>query len=207
MVSIVMINVSFAHQPRLVFQAPTGEIIHIENPEISQAFYGILSGQEDNYQIVSDTGFLLYVSLVVPDISWSMTDFTIDINQGDSPLIPRLDGKYFSRSWFFEKFAWDTYLQWPTREKLVAPGIYTIKISNPEKKGKYSLAIGKKESFPFNEIIHTYKVLPELKIVFFEKPWYTIFLNYVWWFFIAILLVIVVIIWWIIHRIQHKKQR
>ncbi|MEI6671877.1 MAG: hypothetical protein WCL02_00485 [bacterium] len=75
----VSIGVSYAHQPRLVFTYPLGEMISIKNPEISQAFYGNLSGQEDVYQIDSATGFLLYVSIVVPNISGSRTDFTVDI--------------------------------------------------------------------------------------------------------------------------------
>jgi hypothetical protein len=63
----------------LVFEQPAGQVVNIQNPEISQAFYGILSGQQDVYQIVSDTGFLLYVNLVVPDISGSRTDFAVDV--------------------------------------------------------------------------------------------------------------------------------
>lgn len=65
----VFVGFSFAHQPRLVFKQPAGKITYIQNPEISQAFYGILSGQKDIYKIVSDTGFLLHINLVVPDIS------------------------------------------------------------------------------------------------------------------------------------------
>lgn len=37
------IGFAFAHQPRLVFKQPIGQIIQIQNPEDSQAFYGILS--------------------------------------------------------------------------------------------------------------------------------------------------------------------
>jgi hypothetical protein len=56
----------------------------------------------------------------------------------------------------------------------VGPGIYTIRVNNPDNQGKYSLAIGKRESFPIKEILNTYKVLPELKMVFFGKPWYMV---------------------------------
>ncbi|HBB04294.1 TPA: hypothetical protein DCZ39_05385 [Patescibacteria group bacterium] len=73
------IGFTFAHQPRLVFTQPIGETIQVQDPEISQAFYGILSGQEDIYQIVSDTGFLLYVNILVPELSGSRTDFTVDV--------------------------------------------------------------------------------------------------------------------------------
>jgi hypothetical protein len=62
-----------------VFDRPEGQIIDVKNPEVSQAFYGILSGQEDIYQIVSNTGFLLYISIVVPKMSGNRTDFTVDL--------------------------------------------------------------------------------------------------------------------------------
>lgn len=87
------IGISFAHQPRLVFNQPIGQITEIQHPEDSQAFYGMLSGQEDLYQIVSETGFLLYVNLVVPNISGKRTDFTVDIIERDAAVYTRLDGK------------------------------------------------------------------------------------------------------------------
>ncbi|MEI8009427.1 MAG: hypothetical protein WCI00_09025 [bacterium] len=65
----VNLGFTFAHQPRLVFNQPIGQVVNIKNPEVSQAFYGILSGQEDVYQIVSNTGFLLYIDIVVPKLS------------------------------------------------------------------------------------------------------------------------------------------
>ena len=198
---------AFAHQPRLVFQQPAGQVTLIQNPEVSQAFYGILSWQEDVYQIVADTGFLLYVNLVVPDLSWTRTDFTVDIQEGNSVIYTRLDGKAMQRSWFFEKFAGDFYLQWPKREKQVGPWTYTIKISNKDNLGKYSLAIGKIESFPLNETLKTFKAMPALKMVFFEKPRYTIFPNYVGGFFIIIVLILVWLIVLVVRSIQYFKNR
>ena len=107
----ISIGFTFAHQPRLVFDQPVGQVVNIQNPEVSQAFYGILSGQEDIYQIVSDTGFLLYVNLVVPNISGYRTDFTVDIIEGNNAVYTRLDGKAFSWTDFFEPFAGDAYFQ------------------------------------------------------------------------------------------------
>jgi hypothetical protein len=70
----------------LVFKQPAGQTIHIQNPEISQAFYGILSGQRDTYQIVTETGFLLYVNIVVPNMSGQTTDFTVYIMEGNDAI-------------------------------------------------------------------------------------------------------------------------
>ena len=210
LVFLTWIGFTFAHQPRLVFTQQAGQIIQIHNPEISQAFYGILSGQEDIYKIVSDTGFLLYVNLVVPNISGNRTDFTVDIIEDNPAVYTRMDGKAFSRTKFFEPYAGDRYLQWPSIEKHVGSGVYTIRVSNPNNQWKYSLAIGKIESFPLNETIHTYKVLPELKMVFFEKPRYTIYRNIVWWSLLWVIVAVVLAIWGIIKLIKysinkHKK--
>ncbi|MFA7298406.1 MAG: hypothetical protein WC010_02050 [Candidatus Absconditabacterales bacterium] len=205
--SLLLIGVTFAHQPRLVFDQPVGQIIHIQNPEVSQAFYGVLSGQDDIYQIISDTGFLLYVNIVVPKIYGSRTDFTVDIIEGNNIVYTRLDGKAFVWTDFFEPFAGDTYLQGPSLEKQVGSGIYIIRVANPAYQGKYSLAIGKLESFPLNETIHTYKVLPELKTVFFEKPWYIIFRNIIGGMLLLSIIIVILIIWGIIKFIKYKRRK
>jgi hypothetical protein len=66
-----MTGICSAHQPRLERNQVSDEAnpIVITKPEVSQAFYGILSGHADYYQIKMDTGFQLYVSLVVPQLS------------------------------------------------------------------------------------------------------------------------------------------
>lgn len=205
--SISLRGVSFAHQPRLIFQQPVGEVIQVNTSEVSQAFYGNLAGQEDVYNISSDTGFLLYVNIIVPAISGSRTDFFVDIIQWNDSVYTRLNGKSFVWTDFFEPFGWDNYLKGPEREKQVPAGNYTIRVSNPWNEWKYSLAIGKIESFPFNEIIATYKNMPALKMQFFEKPRYTIFRNFVWlWMFMWIILLVVLTRWGIkiVRYIQHK---
>jgi len=108
---LLLIGFTFAHQPRLVFEQPAGQVVNVQNPDISQAFYGILSGQEDVYQIVSDTGFLLYVNIVVPKIYGGRTDFAVDVIEGNNAVYTRLDGNAFKRTDFFEPFAGDMYLQ------------------------------------------------------------------------------------------------
>lgn len=205
----IWIGVTFAHQPRLVFTYPVGQTIQINKPEVSQAFYGILSWQEDVYQITSTTGFLLYVSLVVPKFTGTRTDFTVDVMEWNMSVYTRLDGKNFTWTDFFEPFAGDMYLQWPSLEKNVGPGVYTIKVSNSDNQWKYSLAIGKIESFPLNETIHTYKVLPELKTVFFGKPWYMMFRNIVGWSLLWLIILLIFGIWWSTKFIKHivRKRR
>ena len=110
---LLMFGFTFAHQPRLVWGNESSETnpINIKNPEISQAFYGVLSGHADYYQIKMDTGFLLYVNIVVPDLSGQRTDFIVDISEENSAISIRLDGRRFHWTGFYEEFAGDHYLR------------------------------------------------------------------------------------------------
>ena len=54
-----------AHQPRIVSE---GRIVQINNPEISQAFYGELKGKAVDFEIDSGQPFKFYVGLLVPDL-------------------------------------------------------------------------------------------------------------------------------------------
>ncbi len=54
---LMLLGTCSAHQPRITFGEfhPKGNPVIVTHPEISQAFYGDLSGQSDYYQITSDT--------------------------------------------------------------------------------------------------------------------------------------------------------
>lgn len=110
---MVLLGVCSAHQPRLEWAKNNTESnpIVVSNPEISQAFYGILSGHADYYQIKMDTGFALYVNIVVPDLPKQRRDFIVDIRKESSAVSTRLDGTKFQRSGFYEEFAGDQYFQ------------------------------------------------------------------------------------------------
>ena len=197
---------SFAHQPRLVFKQTAGEVIQVQNPEISQAFYGILSWQQDSYQIVVGTWFLLYVNIVVPDQEGQRTDFFVDVIESDAAIYTRLDGTKFEWTNFYEPFGGDAYLMGPSFEEQVWPGTYTIRVSNSDNQGKYSLAIGKIESFDLKETINTYKVMPDLKMQFFEKPWYMTYRSLVGAFLWGVLLVLLLLIRWSIRLIKYIRR-
>ena len=210
-VSVIIIGMwiwfTFAHQPRLIFQQPAGQVVNIQNPEVSQAFYGNLVGQEDKYQIVSNTGFLLDVSLTVPDISWSRTDFVLEVRDQHNIIISTVDGKTVPWSKFFEPFAGDNYLSSLWWAMNAWSGVYNIIVHNPDNQWKYALVVGTIESFPAKEIINTFKVMPALKMQFFEKPRYTIFWNYVWLFLLVMIIVVVVVVWWGVKLVKYIRRR
>lgn len=182
LVLFLSVNALSAHQPRLdtgVGVTVENPII-VENPEISQAFYGQLNGNPAYYQIKSDQPFQLYVNLLVPTspgqggelISAEVTDQT-------GKLVMFLNGTNSTWTPYFEEFGGDYYLKGPEATLDVPAGTYTIRVFNSQNQGKYSIAIGKIEAFPANEALATLFTLPLLKQQFFAKPLSTLFFEFV----------------------------
>ncbi len=191
--SILFLIIGFsasAHQPRLVFSST--EII-VQNPEISQAFYGELAGLPAIYKIKSDKPFKLYANILVPKIENTRTDFLMKISK-DSEDIFIFDGKDYVWQDFYEPFAGDNYLQGAEFKSDAEAGNYEIKVYNPDDVGKYVLAIGETESFPLDETIKTLKTLPYLKSDFFKRPIYEILFSIIGKFFIGLIVLILIII-------------
>ena len=167
----------FSHQPRLVRDQPS---IMVHNPEISQAFYAWLNGNAQTYYIRSATPFHLYLNLLVPDLSGIDTDYTAVIyKEAESAenMVARLEGMGSAWKPFYEPFGGDRYRRGPEFERDVAEGTYIVSVSNPRLRGKYALAVGKKEKFPLREWIRTLAVLPKLKKQFFGKSPLTAYFN------------------------------
>ncbi len=183
----------FAHNPRIVWDRESRQDypILVESPEASQAFYWELRWESDFYQITSNTGFLLYLSLTVPAISWSRQDYSMLVKDGLWNILTTIDWKD-SQWWaFYEKFAWDLYYQWPEFQREVSSWVYYIQIYNSDNIWKYALAVWKLEVRPVYEIWNTFKDLPALKTYFFEKSLFTIFFNYIG-IFVLILIVFII---------------
>ena len=165
-----------AHQPRLVDDS-SSETVQIKNPEVSQAFYATLAGKEDTYTLSSDTDFLLLVELITPVIEGKEPGvFTVEVVDRDTGNVYLTGTTSPEGSIFYEPFAGDEYIEGPKVEQQAPAGTYDIRVEGDEEK-KYVLVVGKRECFPFDEIINTYKSLPSLKMDYFEKPFYTIFTN------------------------------
>jgi hypothetical protein len=226
-VGLIFPLVSLAHNPRLV--PDNAGIVKIENPEISQAFYGELKGQPQIFSISSDKPFNFYINILSPDILDTRKDFPVEIYRGEE-LVAALDSTRYDWTKFYEPFAGDNYWKGPETEFQAETGSYTIKVYNsfsdlcaPKSGetnkanlidprcmafyGRYALAIGKKESFPPNEIWNTLKVLPTLKKDFFKtSPWTTYF-NYVGASLAIVILLVILIIYLAIRIFWRKKSK
>ncbi len=120
----------WAHQPRLV----TGtEVTQVENPEVSQAFYGELTGEPAYYQVQSNVPFRLYAGILVPDISGIDKDVSLEITketaidqnhdhdegvvhsheEEPAGFVALLDGTNHGWTHYWEEFAGDWYFEGP----------------------------------------------------------------------------------------------
>jgi len=170
-----------AHQPRLevgVKSSLTDPIV-VQNPEISQAFYGNLNGQPDYYKITSTKPFNLYANILVPQAPGISPDFvSAQITDSSGKTIAILDGTKSTWMPMFEPFGGDYYLQGPSFSQNVSAGTYYIKIYNQNNTGKYSLAIGAIESFPPDESLKALINIPLLKEQIFGKPVTSLFFEF-----------------------------
>ena len=194
-----------AHAPRLLDN--DGSVTIIEQPDVSQAFYGDLKNGPAFFSLKVDKPMDLYVSILVPNVAGIKKDKSVQIkydNQGKDEIFWTLDGKNFAWRPWYERFGGDNYFQGPEIKKMAQPGEYFLAVySGPDYVGKYVLVVGEKESFTLTDIVNTIFTLPTLKRDFFEKsPWLAYFnLTGV---FMAIGILVLVIVYLIISSILKK---
>jgi hypothetical protein len=167
-----------AHQPRIVESSVTA----VRNPEVSQAFYGELTGKPAEFRISSDRPFRLYVGLLLPDVQGAIRPVSALISSAlpsGERHVALLDGDRYTWTPFFEEFAKDNYFWGPEfaapdsrkgvelKGRTVPAGTYTISVFNSKNRGTYSLVIGDQETFPLGEMVHAAFIVPRVKARFF----------------------------------------
>jgi hypothetical protein len=153
---------ALAHQP-VVVDSDTTEVV---DPEISKAYYGLLSGTAHTYVITSEVEFNLYVGILVPDSETPKRDVKAEIFRGDE-LVESLGGVDAKWVTFYEPFAQNTYWDGGEFRLRAAPGVYSVRISSPDNASKYSLAIGEIEYFGLEDRANALAVLPGIQQEFF----------------------------------------
>jgi hypothetical protein len=182
-----------AHQPRIVDKLNLSDaFMTVENPEVSQAFYGELKGLPEYYGIDNERFFHLYVQILSPDLKDSRTDFIVRIILPNNTVMVLNDSNWAK---FHEDFGNDNYNQGPSFEKNVSGGVYEIIVSNDNSNntGKYVIVFGKEEKFPLKEMINAFAVMPRLKI-YFEKSPFTAYFNRIGIYSLVALFILIVII-------------
>jgi hypothetical protein len=158
----------FAHQPRIVENTP---VTIIEDPEISKAYYGELTGEPHVFRIDSDREFDFYMNVLVPDVPSAKKDVSAALINPDHPEVPLVIVGGIEAEWkqFFEEFARDSYWQVDEYRTRLEAGAYEIRVWSSNNDSAYSLAVGETESFDFGEILNAYIKIPQIKSFFFEK--------------------------------------
>lgn len=155
-----------AHQPRIV----ETEDVTIVQPEISKAYYGVLSGKPHIFHIESAEAFDLYVNILVPDIAGQQNDVSAIIMKHNTPApLAVLGGVNGTWKPYFEEFGHDNYLQGAEYKAHVAAGEYEITLLSPNNESKYALAVGETEFFDMREGINALAIIPGLKRNFFNE--------------------------------------
>ncbi len=157
----------FAHQPRI----PERNQISVIDPEISKAYYSQLKWSPHSYSIHSDVAFVLYVNILVPDISGQKQDISVNIvkDWNIERSFAILDGTIFVWTKLEEPFGYDTYWKGPEYRASVEAGQYDIIVSSTSNDSKYSLAIGETELFDLTEIMNALYLVPKIKRDFFNE--------------------------------------
>ncbi|MFC1639032.1 DUF2892 domain-containing protein [Patescibacteria group bacterium] len=158
--------VALAHQPNAVDAAGP---VEVTAPEISKAYYAELDGEAAEYVIDSPEPFDLYAGLTVADLPGAETDFVLEVEAGGGPLF-RADGAEHSWTAYHERFANDIYLNGPEYRLADAPaGRYVVRVSSPDNRGKYVLAIGEIEDFGPAATLDAIRTASRLKSDYFGK--------------------------------------
>ncbi len=164
-----------AHVPIIVEGQDQTSIIEVSDPELSQAYYGQLTGFPHTFAITTTEPITLYVRVLLPDIDTSANNISgviIQEPKGGGRVIEVgvLDAKKASWSAMYEWFGGDTYREGPVLEKQIEPGVYRLQVHTPDNLEKYVLVIGTREemSIGYFELLRR---LVQVKEFFGKAPW------------------------------------
>ncbi len=171
-----MCSVAFveAHVPNIVGTISQNEIRTIEDPILSQAFYGVLEDSPHTFKIQRDESFTLSLQVLLPDIETSKNNVSAIVvklpkERGRVEEIARLKAGDASWDTFYEPFGGDTYRRGPTFEQELDAGSYIVEVHTPENRDKYVLVVGKKEEMSIG-YFETVRRLIEVKNFFDKSP-------------------------------------
>lgn len=141
---------ALAHVPVLVHPQSVADITQITDPELSQAFYGAMTGFPHTFEIHADTPFTLKTEILVPDIDEGkniISGIIIKENPEGGRVIEivRLNAKEALWKSQFEPYGGDSYRHGPLFEKQLDAGTYRVEVHTPDNIEKYVLVVGSRE--------------------------------------------------------------
>ena len=154
-----------AHQPEIVGRAL---LVHVNDPEVSKAYYAHLPGRPARYVIVSARPFTLYTQITVPDVRGALRDYHVVIF-GPAGRLAVLSTPAQNWRKFVEPFGGDHYLTGAEFRRRVAAGRYVVQVTRPGNVGTYVLAIGEKERWGPLAAVRALAALPVIKRKYFGE--------------------------------------
>lgn len=177
---IVGPSLASAHQPQIVDGEQAVRVI--EDPEVSKAYYGELTGEPHAFTIDAHEPFDFYMNILVPDVPSAKKDVSAALINPAHPEVPLAIVGGAEAKWepFFEEFARDNYFRADEYRAELPAGEYEIRVWSSNNDSAYSLAIGEIESFGFRDIVDAYVRIPQIKSFFFEKsPFSALFTPFI----------------------------
>ena len=161
LLSMLNARPAFAHRPVIVkSRSLKSAPVEISEPEISWAFYGSMEGEPHYYKIVSPVPFELYVNILVPDLDpdgapIAAHDMSFEVYRGGEEAAPMFTALGSASVWsrYYEKYGRDHYYMGPECDTKAGEGIYWVRVFNGTNRGRYALAIGKREKFTFFSLV------------------------------------------------------
>lgn len=139
-----------AHIPVMVDPASVRDVYAINDPTLSQAFYGNLSGFPHTYEVRVRDATVLRVEVLIPEIVSAVEEVNgIVIREtgmkGRVEEVARLLARDASWEQFFEPWGGDWYRRGSSFETTIEAGVYRIEVSTPDNYAPYVLVVGTEE--------------------------------------------------------------
>lgn len=214
-----------AYSPWIVKEQTTT----IQNPEVSQAFYGELKGVDNTFKIDAKDPFTFYVNVLVPylpgaqkNMSAEIYAMTISVDENDpgkeiqtKRTVAILQASEYQWSKIYEPWGGDNYFKGPEYKArdvrdaaqgvFMDPGTYFIRIYNPTNQGKYMLAVGTREEFTPKEVLNMLVTLPKLRVGYWGKSPLTAFFNYTGLMLAGAIIILIAVVWSLWKFLKKKR--
>lgn len=173
-----------AHVPNIVPELIQSDIVRIQDPTLSQAFYGEMEDFPHTFEISATEPFHLFSQILLPDIESSKNNVSgiiikLPEKRGRVTEVARLESKSASWESDFEPFGGDTYRKGPIFDQELEPGRYRIEVHTPENLDKYVLVVGTREEMSIG-YFETVRRLMEVKVFFGKSKFRIIESPYVY---------------------------
>lgn len=174
---------SFANAHEPVFPEPIGpdDYIHLDELNISTAYYGTLLEFPHTYRIEAAEPTRLHVELLAPAFIEGNYPSAILVREEKRGVseVARINATDAAWEPFYEVWGGDSYRRGPTFTTELAPGSYIFEVSTPDNLSKYVLVVGEEERLTLKgyfemlgKIYEVKRFMEKSPLAVFQSPLY-----------------------------------